>query len=68
MSLLDQCEVKLERSRPAGGQQVGCDPGKITVTHVETGVQIVIPPLGRTSQHKRLLAALDALEYLLASA
>lgn len=66
--LREQCDIKLERSRPLGGQQVGTDPGVITVTHRETGVSVTLPPLTQRSQHKRVLAALDAIEYLLESA
>lgn len=63
-SIREQCTVTLEKSRPPGGQQVGCDPGVIIVTH-ETGITVRLPPMGRTSQHKRIAAAVDAIEYLL---
>lgn len=67
-TLREQCDVTLARARPAGGQQVGTDPGIITVMHRDTGISVTLPPLGRTSQHKRVLAALDAIEYLLGAA
>lgn len=60
----DQYEVLWERSRPAGGQQVGMDEGIITVRHKETGITIVLPPTSMRSQHKRKTEALWALEYL----
>lgn len=62
--LMSQCEVKTERVN-RGGQHVGNDV-TITVMHKETGVSVVLPPICGRSQHKRVQAGLDVIEYLLA--
>ena len=64
-TLREQCAIATEPSRPKGGQHVGTDPLIITVTHRDTGISVRLPPNHERSQHKRVLAALDAIEYLL---
>lgn len=68
MSLRDDCEISTERSRAPGGQQVAPDPLIITVKHKPTGITVTLPPQRERSQHKRMMAALDAIEYLLETA
>mgnify|MGYP007071617351 FL=1 len=63
-ALAAQCEISSER-RLKGGQHVG-DDVTITIKHTETGLTVVLPHCLGRSQHKRVQAGLDAIEYLLA--
>lgn len=62
-AITDDIEVSLEASRPRGG----ADPGVMIVVHKPTGITIRLPPINRRSQHKRRMAATEAIEWILAT-
>ncbi len=66
-AITDDIEVSLEASRPRGGQHVDADPGVMIVVHKPTGITIRLPPISRRSQHKRRMAATEAIEWILAT-
>lgn len=63
-TLRKACDVVAEKTWK-GGQYVGTDSMLITITHRETGIKVVLPQLTKKSQHKRVEAGLDVIEYLL---
>ena len=67
MTIREECDIRTTNARPPGGQHVGTDPLILEVVHRETGITIKLPPVTQRSQHKRLIAAFDAMEFLLAS-
>lgn len=61
----DEIDWSLEPSRPKGGQQVEADPMIIVGVHRSTGVTVRVPRVNRNSQHKRKIAAKEAIEWIL---
>lgn len=60
-----QCEIS-STILDKGGQHAGPRDVQITIRHIETGIIVILPEgFGGRSQHKRVQAGLDVIEYLL---